>query len=104
MIRNNGNVRSKASTSEPRPYETDIWYDLRANPYGGVAKYYNEETQQWQQCDVTYDIEQRYVNKTKETIDEIKAYFEKWVSELQAELEDLREEMKIALKNKQDKK
>lgn len=102
-MRNNSNVRHRASTTEPKPAEVDIWYDLKANPYGGVAKYYNELTRKWQQCEVTYDIEQRYVNATKDAINEIRGYFEQWVQELQAELEDLRNELKIALNNKQDK-
>lgn len=103
MIKNNSNIRQLASTVEPKPTNVDIWYDLSANPYGGVAKYYNEATGQWQQVDVTYDIEQRYINATKDAIEEVKDYFEQWVQELQAELEDLRKEMKIALNNKQDK-
>ena len=76
MIKNNSNIRQLASTVEPKPTNVDIWYDLSANPYGGVAKYYNEAAGQWQQCDVTYDIEQRYINATKAAIEEVKDYFE----------------------------
>jgi chromosome segregation ATPase len=72
-------VRFRAAENQPNPLEVDYWIDITANRYGGIIKYYRNDTLTWEVIEPNPEL-------LKQMIAELKKWVESEVSRLENDL------------------
>lgn len=69
-------VRFRAAENQPNPLEVDYWIDITANRYGGIIKYYRNDTLTWEVIEPNPEL-------LKQMIAELKKWVESEISRLE---------------------
>lgn len=72
-------VRFRAAENQPNPLEVDYWIDITANRYGGIIKYYRNDTLTWEVMEPNPEL-------LKQMIAELKKWVESEISRLENDL------------------
>lgn len=79
-------VRFRAAENQPNPLEVDYWIDITANRYGGIIKYYRNDTLTWEVIEPNSEL-------LKQMIAELKKWVESEVSRIDSSITNIQEQI-----------
>ncbi len=92
-------VRFRAAENQPNPLEVDYWIDITANRYGGIIKYYRNDTLTWEVIESNPELLKQMIAELKEWVESEINRLENDVTVIEGDISTLQTDM-TAIKNR----